>query len=252
MISTSKCFVLALILNVAYSQVPPTAIHFEVASVRPHVWVYGKPQGGIEGGPGTSTPDRIDYGFVTLRNVFEKAYGPLGVRLRGPEWLKTEYYDIVATLHSGATSEELSLMLQELLSTRFHLKFHRESREMSVYSLIVAKTGAKVKPSQSHAERVLLAANKLQAYGATMGLVARALEGSSQFPQDFVVDKTGLDGIYDFAVNFAPNNIGATDDSGLPSLATALEQDLGLKLERSKQVVEIWVIDSADKIPTKN
>jgi uncharacterized protein (TIGR03435 family) len=73
----------------------------------------------------------------------------------------------------------------------------------------------------------------------------------SYYSNDLVIDKTGLDGLYDFKIEFASSKVGAVD-TGLPGLATVLEQDLGLKLERAKTIIDVLVIESANREPTEN
>lgn len=97
----------------------------------------------FQGGPGTRSPNRINYTGVTLKMLLKRAYN-LGPRqVFGPDWLDTQRYDIVAELPAGADIEALRLMLQDLLAERFRMTLHRETRTLPAYLLTVAKDGPK-------------------------------------------------------------------------------------------------------------
>jgi uncharacterized protein (TIGR03435 family) len=117
---------------------------FEVASVK-----VSRSTGGritMSGGPGTSDPGRISYTNITLRRVLLASYDVKSYQLIGPDWLDIARFDIAAKIPEGATKEELQAMLRELLASRFKMTTHRESKELSVYTLLVAKNGPKIKP----------------------------------------------------------------------------------------------------------
>jgi uncharacterized protein (TIGR03435 family) len=158
-------------------------------------------------------------------------------------------------------------MLQALLTDRFQLKFHRETKELPVYALVLArrdgKLGPNLTPSKegSCADRNLPSASqssgpfcgggggrgKISGLGMLIGGVADVL---SRMLDRTVIDKTLLTGRFDFQVQFTPDDRQASDSQN-PSLFTALQEQLGLKLESQKGPVEIFVIDGAQK-PTEN
>jgi uncharacterized protein (TIGR03435 family) len=170
----------------------------------------------------------------------------------GPPWLDTDRYDIEAKTGSPEkpTMRELTVLVQDLLADRFHLKFHREKRELTVYALVAGKGGPKLKASgdgetsgmNTHGGK---GASQVVATATSMGLLASYVGNRLD---RIVVDKTGLTGSYDFKLEWVPDEL---PDSTLPSLPTALSEQLGLKLETQKSPVEVMVIDSMEK-PSEN
>jgi uncharacterized protein (TIGR03435 family) len=190
----------------------------------------------------------------------------------GPNWIDTEHYDILAKLeHAGeealppdstarqradADVARLHAALQSLLDDRFHLKLHKETKEMPAYALVVAKGGFKLQESPHHEEHGMNSQGSgnqrtLTATGADMGRVVTFLARQLDRP---VVDMTHIQGFYDFTLSWTPDDLkttGAADQPALPSLFTVLQEKLGLKLESQKAPVELLVIDSAER-PSEN
>jgi uncharacterized protein (TIGR03435 family) len=190
----------------------------------------------------------------------------------GPSWIDTEHYDILAKLeHAGeealppdstprqraeANTARLHAALQSLLDERFQLKFHRETKEMPCYALLVAKGGFKLQESKNHTEHGTNShgagnGRSLVATGVDMGRLAAFLARQVDRP---VVDMTHIQGFYDFTLAWTPDDLkngDATDHPALPSLFTAVQEKLGLKLESQKAPVELLVIDSAAR-PSEN
>uniref|UniRef100_Q01YT5 Uncharacterized protein n=1 Tax=Solibacter usitatus (strain Ellin6076) TaxID=234267 RepID=Q01YT5_SOLUE len=138
--------VLALTAWTASAQTGDVPTTFEVASVKPAAsMVGGMIRVRMAGGPGQPDPGQINYSNVTLKNVLMTAYNVKGYQISGPSWLESERFDIVAKVPKGATKEQFQLMLQNLLAERFKLKLHRESKELPIYALVVAKNGLKMK-----------------------------------------------------------------------------------------------------------
>jgi uncharacterized protein (TIGR03435 family) len=176
-----------------------------------------------------------------------------------PAWISTTTFDVAATLPPGTTKPQLATMLRTLLAERFGLAFHKDAKEVSAYALTVAKEGPKLTATAYPDIEPAVGGGpqpgggiRFQARAGTMAIVALMLEAISFRSENaIVVDKTGLAGKYDFELRYADNNPGAAD-SGLPTLATALEQDLGLKLEKSKVQVDIIVVERISRTPTEN
>jgi uncharacterized protein (TIGR03435 family) len=170
----------------------------------------------------------------------------------GPGWLESDRYDIEAkTGHAEKPNPgQLSPMMQNLLADRFHLKFHHEMRDLSVYALVAAKNGPKLKlktEDESPAMNTSGGSGKQQLVATAMSMSLLAGYVGNRLGH-IVVDKTGLPGSYDFTLEWAPDQAA---DSPLPSLVTALREQLGLRLETQKSPVEVLVIDSIDK-PSEN
>jgi uncharacterized protein (TIGR03435 family) len=139
-------------------------------------------------------------------------------------------------------------MLQGLLAERFHLEFHREMRELPVYSLVMGKNGHKMGPPASKGLRV--GADFLGG-SSSMPNFAVFLAGQLGRP---VTDKTGLDGEFEFKLEYDPD-LGALPEAGAaknrPTIFTAIQEQMGLKLEPGKAPVEVMVIDKVEK-PSEN
>ncbi len=202
----------------------------------------------------------------------------------GPRWVRSDRFDIDAVIPAGSPgyterqfdpdsrqsgesvdAPQLQLMLQTLLAERFNLVLRRDSRDTPGYALTVARGGAKLKawkegelvtlggvidaPNQNGEFRTIVRGNKLS--------VAQLANQLVQVTGRPVVDKTGIAGDFNYSIEFAPFN---TPDSGVlrdrpimssPSLFTALEEELGLKLEAARVPLEFLVIERADK-PSEN
>ena len=190
----------------------------------------------------------------SLRQLITAAYAIRDHQLTGgPGWIGSDRFDVIGKPERPVDRKALQSMLQALLADRFHLTIHRDTREMPVYFLVVAKGGAKLRESapgsvgtgQSAGMGWFKASNnRIDDFAQTLaGMVSRS-----------VIDKTGLTGQYDFRLDYAPDAIAGTDTGNAPekpSLFTALQEQLGLKLEPGKAPVEMFVVDRAEK-PSEN
>lgn len=161
----------------------------------------------------------------------------------------------LARLPQDEQYHQRQLMLQALLADRFGLKVHHETRNMRVYTLVIAKGGLKMKQSPASAmKRVNIVRGQFTGRGVTIGSLAVLLSGTLGQP---VVDKTGLDGNYDVKLHWAPDDeagssqvSAASLDSG-PSLFSALQEQLGLKLEPAREPMDTIVVDHLER-PSEN
>jgi uncharacterized protein (TIGR03435 family) len=181
-----------------------------------------------------------------------KAYQIAG----GPAWVtnpsvESDYYDIsvVAEGAESLTPATARLLMQDVLTERFHLSVHREQREMPVYALVRGKSGPKLKESAADATcksaaKVTLATVSDNFMGCTMDFLMRVLAGAADRP---VLDRTGLTGAYDFKLEFARDPL----NSDAPALSTAVQEQLGLKLEPQNAPIEITVMDRVER-PSPN
>jgi uncharacterized protein (TIGR03435 family) len=255
---------------------------FEVVSVKP-VSGNDHASASMRGGPGTSDEDRMIFTSVTLMNVLARAYDVKPHQITGPDWLSVERYDILAKVPPGSTKQQVNLMLQNVLAERFHVVLHHQTKDLQGYELRLAKNGPKLKASAETAtgsakpdEQPKTDANgfpRLDATGLAMmeGVKGRAVisyltaKGQpisalvDQLSKEFrlpILDKTGLNGKFDFTLEFAPQAPGAlapdSTGEGAANLLTAVEQQLGLKLYPRKIPVDVLIIDRADKVPTEN
>jgi uncharacterized protein (TIGR03435 family) len=261
---------------------------FEVASVRPAVRDEDAPSF-MRGGPGTADPDQITYQRISLLRFFYAAYGVDFDQISGPDWLGSELYTVVAKVPPGATKEQVKLMWQDLLLERFHLKAHLVKKDFRVYELSVAKGGAKLRKSgegpmkqetgfpvprdgEKWAISVVPPRNtRLTCRDYSMvefveeqlrWPLMTALRSYGAIALGRVVDKTGLDGKYDFTLEYAgrrnspggafPDPLPDGEADTAPFLFDALRQQLGLILTEGKAPLDVLVVDHADKVPTEN
>jgi bla regulator protein blaR1 len=225
---------------------------FEVATIKPTHYAGGplRVTGAIE-------PKGINWQNQTLRGMIQRAYGVKPYQVNGPAWLATERYTVVARSADEAKEEQIMLMVRSLLAERFKLEFHRETKEMPVYALVAAKNGPKLKESKGEGATEIGAGEGpgIKFERASMGQLAGVLGRQVDLP---VLDETGLTGLYDFQLVFNQDGVrtrsdaAASDPSAAPSVFTALQEQLGLKLESRRAPIEILVVDRAEKNPIEN
>jgi uncharacterized protein (TIGR03435 family) len=184
----------------------------------------------------------------------------------GPAWADTDRFDIQAVTPGEArpTQEQQMAMLRKLLADRFHLTFHREPKELSVYAIVAAKSGPKLAASTTPADKapplaIVVFPDHVEfpARNATILDFASVLQRAALDRP--VVDRTGLTGRYDFDLAWTPDESqfggfhAAEPVSGAPKpdLFAAIQQQIGLKLEATKAPIDIIVIDHVDH-PTAN
>jgi uncharacterized protein (TIGR03435 family) len=259
-----------LLLGCCGAQAQPAArLEFEVASIKPgdpKVW---------NRAVGMPDPGRFVAKSASLKGLIVVAYGVLPHQIvDGPKWLDSDLFTIEAKPPAGSQPAPgpggvgfppWRLMLQSLLEDRFHLSFHRETREQQVYDLVLAKGGLKMKENSGPDKkgRLGLYANRV---GQTTGVAVPMSTLVDRFSRELghsVIDKTGLTGKYNYDLSYTPDPAQAAalygpvldvirpaDPDG-PSLFTAIQEQLGLKLESTKGPVEVLVIDRAEK-PSAN
>jgi len=193
---------------------------------------------------------------ITLLTLMQWTYStPERQILDGPAWLDSTRFDIQAKASpdevKGLTSEQdrnlKRRMVQALLADRFHLTIHQETRVRPAYDLVVAKSGSKLQPTQSNGKSIGTGNTYFNGQGLTMTLIAEEL---SRIAGRIVVDKTSLSDRYDLKLQWSPDDAPATDTSA-PSLFTAIQEQLGLKLEPAKEPVSVLVIGHIEP-PTPN
>jgi len=250
------------------------AQEFEVASIKPAAPdARGMFIRTTEGG-------RVNVTNMTLKEIIVLAYRIQPFQIQGgPPWVSTERYDISAKPEGKPKDGEIQLMLQALLKDRFQLTLKRETRELPVYALVLAKKdgalganlveskegscavpdpNAPPKPGQRNCGQQMMSPRSLKAVSAPMNQVIPML---ARMLGRTVVDKTGLTGKYDIDLQWTPDETqlaglspearAASSDASGPSIFTALQEQLGLKLESQKGPVEVFVVERAEK-PSEN
>ena len=183
---------------------------------------------------------------VTVKHLIAEAYGVRPYQVTGgPRWLDTGEYDIDAKADGPTTGELAALMLRGLLTERFRLSLHRETRELRVYDLVADKRGPKIRAATDGENPPATAgATGPRSFHGDMQQFADLRPGRASGAPVPVLDKTGLPGIYDFSVDLKPE---AADVLAL--WQGVLQDQLGLKLESRKAPVEVLVIDRVERIP---
>ena len=242
---TLRRTLLVLLLPLAMKPQAAPAPAFEVASVKfsdrqAGSWFRFLPGGRLSATSWTKQTIQIAFGV--------EDYQVSG----GPGWLGTDWYDIEAKAASpDATKEEITVMLRSLLTERFKLRVHQETKEFPAYNLVVDKNGPKLRPLKD-GEKSLCGRDNSNSCGTrTTAQLANNLHYTLGGP---VFDKTGLEGKFDILLLFDVYSIrGQTPPAGYdqPSLYSALQQQLGLRLEQQKTSMPVIVVDSIQR-PTEN
>jgi uncharacterized protein (TIGR03435 family) len=201
---------------------------------------------------------KILNGVVTLANAtlsdcLKFAYSlTTDEQLAGPDWInqKAVRFEVTGKAPAETPEDQLRLMLRTLLKERFRIAMHTEQREISHYELVVGKNGPKLKESTVGAGEASgtarldgIRSNRMQ-----MNSLARLLSRMTRMP---VLDKTGLTGFYQFDLRYT-NEVSPEERPAGPSIFTAVQEQLGLRLESKKGPMEVLVIDRAEKIPVGN
>jgi uncharacterized protein (TIGR03435 family) len=239
-----KVWIPALFSMVALAQVPS----FEVAAIRPHEGAVTQTGVRISG-------TQVELMALTLRGMLTYAYLLEPYQVEGGEgWTRDMRFDVTAKAPGDVevTHPQVRQMVQKLLADRFGLKLQRVTRELPVYALVVAKGGHKLKenPDGPGGMRMRSRGNEyaLTLLGATVDSLAKQLT-PGEIVDLPVIDKTGLTGKYDGELK-AMIGPSATGPDG-ESIFTAFEEQLGLKLEKTKAPMEIFVIEKAER-PSEN
>ncbi len=252
---------LAILLGMAgcaFGQANSPRLEFEVASIKP-----SRP--GAQGAMIRPMPGGQTYlaTNVPVRLMIKLMYHLTDQQISGgPGWLDTDEFDVHAKADHSHSLEELHVMFQNLLVGRFKLQFHKETKELPAYVRVVDKSGSKLKlndgPDPFDVPVKGSGFGKFEATHCSMSYLSWFVAGQWNIEKP-VFDKTGLEGFYDFKLEFTPElpeNLPQEVRDRLPpangpDLLTALRQQLGLKLESRKMPVEVMVIDHAEK-PSEN
>jgi uncharacterized protein (TIGR03435 family) len=235
-------------------------IRFEVTSIR-----LRQPGSLITMIGGSPSGSRLVLEAVSLSDLISWAYNVKPWQVSGgPAWAgiqrdrttlddATKRFDINAKAEGDAvrSAEEFRQMMQALLTDRFHLVLHRESRDTLIYALVTDKKGPKLRESPPDSKGILRmnGGGRITGSGATMAQLAGWFSKANGVERP-VLDETGLTGHYDFTLEWSNQMVGA-QDSTAPSIFTAMPEQLGLKLESRHAPVEFLVIDRAE-MPSEN
>jgi uncharacterized protein (TIGR03435 family) len=231
---------------------PAATFRYDVVTIKPDPTGHGFMK---------RTPDSFSMGGMPVVTVIRNAYGVLmDDQLIGlPGWAQSEPITIEAKMDADAAAafgklppmeqwKQSQLMLQALLADRFGLKIHHEAKDLPIYELTIAKGGCKMKQTapDSGGGNAVYSSGKITAHSISVESLAVNL---SFTVGRVIVNKTGLEGGYDLTLEYAPDGADASDPR--PSIFTALEEQLGLKLVPAKGPVDVIVVDQIER-PTAN
>jgi uncharacterized protein (TIGR03435 family) len=246
-----KKFLLVIAICLAIESVSFAQVRFDAASIRPTTDRRDESM--------VVNPGGLIYSRLSLRGYIEAAYGVKYYQISGPDWIDSQLFDISARAEGNHSKDEIMLMLQSLLADRFKLALHREQKELPVYALVVGKNGPKLRASESEGDFTM---------GPAQGGIGFQKISMTDFAARFlsrippigrpVLDKTGLPGRYDFTLSLAPQAGGNIEDAkkaivdeGFSLFSYALDQ-LGLRLEAQRAMIDMLVVDHAERTPTEN
>jgi uncharacterized protein (TIGR03435 family) len=239
--TSGKQLILLVLAGLLCAQAPAPE-RFEVASIKtipPDSCCFSmNPWGG-----GTFTARNI-----SMSVLVEMAFGVTDKQISNIDSLGRELYEVSAKPENGGalTYQRAQPMLKALLEERFKLTAHRETKDVQGYVLTVAKGGPKLKPAAAAPGQTMILRGRLIGPNATITQFISFLAHPLDKP---IVDKTNLTGSYNIDLKFAPEGDTASTQ---PSIFTAIQEQLGLKLESQKVPFETLVIDHFDHIPTQN
>jgi uncharacterized protein (TIGR03435 family) len=218
---------------------------FEVASVRQAT----EPSGERAGQPRISAgPDRLTARDATLLDCIEWAWNVREYQVAGPDWIRTERFEIAAKADRPGTPAAMRPMLQALLAERFGLILHRENRVMPALALVVAKSGPKLARSVAAGEgnwKRIGPGLKLEFQHQKMADLAGFLSTLAVVDRP-VVDDTGLAGAYTFTLDL--NEAVRGGDAAAPGVPTLLQEQLGLRLDGRRMPLEVLVVDRVERL----
>lgn len=221
---------------------------FDVASVK--LTQYRRPAEGPSVSDVKITgPGKLVASNASLYECIQWAYQLKEYQFSGPDWVKSggPNYDVEAKAPADTPPQQIRLMLQTLLRERFQMSVHHELRTLAVYDLAVAKNGPKLQPASPEGRSGFYSRGgsdgvRMTSEKASMESFANWLSGNVDHP---VINKTGLSGFFTIKLEWAREGDG-------PSIFSAIQEGLGLRLQASKAAVDILVVDHAEKNPVSN
>jgi uncharacterized protein (TIGR03435 family) len=243
---------------IAFAQQQPRPA-FEVASIKPNNTAPNNSEFHFDGG--RFTAENVPTSFLIIWAYQVRRFQLSG----GPNWIDSAKFDLAAKPEGGASLTQMQLMMQTLLEERFKLQLHRETKEHPVYLLVPAKSGIKVRASAADCEALAREQSAGQpsrrqcgAWFSGPNQFTGTKISMSEFVEDLanllgrpVVDKTGFTSDFDVSLQWTPVEQDNSDAASSPAIFTALQEQLGLKLESGKGPVETLVIDHIEK-PSEN
>lgn len=254
MAKASSIAALAVGAGLMFAQPAAKQPEIDVASVKPS-------DPGITAVNNRFSPGRYTYVGYSAQSLVQDALDVKNYQVvNTPGWLRSERWDLDIKSTMPANSQQRDQLILALLVDRFQLKYHRETRAMPIYSLVIAKGGAKLRTPDSDERASMMFGNQITGRKYDITMLARNLSGELNVP---VVDKTGLTGVYDLDLKWTPNpsqpEFGdvrgpaelPAPDLNRPEIFTAIKEQLGLELKAERGPVDVIVIDHIER-PSPN
>lgn len=245
-------FVAIVLSPAALAQQAPA--EFEVASVKPNT--------SGTGNYGTTTSKgQIRFDNASLKSCIQQAFDVRDFSLSGPGWLDDARFDIVAKIPAGAPGNAIAAMLQTLLKDRFKLASHWAPKELSGYALVMAGNGVTLHPVENTGQVSTSTGDRMIAgKQISMDTFADLLGRHLNMP---VQNLTGLEGVFQIKLEWTPDaapdapsgsapSVKLPDSAVGPSIFTALQQQLGLRLRSQKVTIQTLVVDHIERLPSEN
>ena len=238
----------AIIAFVGAGAALPQDVHpeFEAASIKLNT---------SESGSSSSNGSKgqIVFTNVSLRRLIERAYEVKPFQVMCPGWADNVRFDIAAKYPPETQNADRVLMLRTLLEQRFKLAAHQESKEMPGYALVVAKGGSKLQPVEAGGSSISTNGGRVVTQTAKKTSMAQLADLLARNLSMMVVDETGMKGVYDFDLRWSNDERNTGDDAEpAPSLFTAVQEKLGLRLQSQKVPVPVIVVDHVERVPVEN
>jgi uncharacterized protein (TIGR03435 family) len=222
---------------------------FDVASIKP-----ARPE--ARGYSIRPLPGRVSAENVTLKLLIGEAYHVHDFQISGgPKWIDSDRYNVEAkAVAGGAPRQQLREMLQKLLADRFALRLRREARQVPVFALVRGKGKPKLQPAQHPDVPIVFRVFQRRQIIAENAPLENLTDALTFLVGKPVLDRTGLEGTFDYKLQWAPDELQLPSpeappqtDGAAPSLAAALEQQMGLRLASQRAPVDVLVVENAEK-----
>ncbi len=245
MCATSAGIILFLSASVLFAQPSGTRLAYEAASVKLNT-------SGNSGSDTDGTRGQITFQNISLEGLIELAYSVGPHRVSGPEWMGSVHVDLAAKYPPDTNRADRWLMLRSFLEDSFKLAVHRETKEVQGYAMVVAKSGFKLKPSESGENDTESSGGRVRTLTAKATSLASLADLVARNMGAVVVDRTGIDGVFDFVLRWARGDQEGEHAGDTPPLPVTLQDSLGLRLQAQKVPIEMIVVDHLERTPTQN
>ena len=238
--------VLALAAAVLFAQPRDARPAFEAANLKPDTTRTSSSS--------HSTPGQLLISNRSIKQLVEGAFGAKPYQVTGPDWMQDIHFDLSGKYPSDSKPADRPAMLRTLLEDRFKLAVHHESKELPGYALMPAKGGFKLKPVEPGPNSSNINGGAIVTWKATRMSMADVAELLARYLKLLVVDKSAIEGVYDFEVRWSEDDNSRGVDAAaarFDALTEAIAK-VGLRLQAQKVPVDLIVVDHVERAPSEN